>query len=127
MKFGKRFGYLVVGLLVLLAACAAPMDDVPGLTETPVDLPAAVMEAQQFLAQELGVMVTEIAVLDTEQVDWPDACLGLAEEDEFCAQVVTPGWRVLAEVDGQIYELRTDETGTIVRTPENLDNQAPVE
>lgn len=127
MKLGKRFGYLAVGLLVLLAACAAPMNDIPGLTETPVDLPAAVMEAQQFLSQQLGVTLAEIQILDTEQVDWPDACLGLAEEDEFCAQVVTPGWRVLADVDGQIYELRTDETGTVVRTPENMDNQTPIE
>jgi hypothetical protein len=113
--------------MFLLAACAAPMNDVPGLAETPADLPTAVMQAQQYLSEQLGVGLTAIQILDTEQVEWPDACLGLEEEDEFCAQVVTPGWRVLAEVEGQIYELRTDETGTIVRGVDNLENQETIE
>lgn len=122
MKLGKRVGYLVMGVLMLVAACAAPGNDVPGLEQTPTDLPAAVMQAQQYLSEQLGVTVAEIEILDTEQVEWPDACLGLPDEDEACAQVVTPGWRVLAEVNGQIYELRTDATGTEVRSVENLED-----
>ncbi len=122
MKLGKRIGYLVMGVLMLVAACAAPGNDVPGLEQTPTDLPAAVMQAQQYLSEQLGVTVAEIEILDTEQVEWPDACLGLPDEDEACAQVVTPGWRVLAEVNGQIYELRTDATGTEVRSVENLED-----
>jgi hypothetical protein len=127
MKLGKRLSYLVVGLLVFLAACAAPMNDLPGLTETTPDLPTAVIQAQQYLSEQLGVTVAEIEVLDMEQVEWPDACLGLPDEDEMCAQVVTPGWRVLAEVNGQIYELRTDDPGSIIRAVEELGAPGTIE
>ncbi len=128
MKLGKRVGYLIVGVLMLVAACAAPMNDIPEVetpvVETPMVLPDAVIQAQQYLAEQFGVSVTEIQVLETEQVDWPDACLGLPDEGEVCAQVVTPGWRVLAEVNGQTYELRTDETGAEVRLAEEIEDTA---
>jgi hypothetical protein len=48
-------------------------------------------------------------------MDWPNACLGLEEEGEMCAQVLTPGWRVILSAAGEQYTFRTDEEGQVVR------------
>jgi hypothetical protein len=54
-------------------------------------------------------------VVSFEQTDWQDACLGLGGPEESCAQVVVPGFRVVLEVNGQQYEIRTDQTGEVIR------------
>jgi hypothetical protein len=78
-------------------------------------LPPAALEAQRWLADELGITAADIPIVTAEQVDWPDACLGLAEPGEVCAQVITPGWRVALQVGDQVYELHTDQDATVVR------------
>ena len=77
--------------------------------------PVAVLEAQQMLAAQLGISADEISVVSTEQVNWPDACLGMADEGEMCAQVITPGWLIVFEVNGQQYEVHTDDLGQSIR------------
>ncbi|MBI5284919.1 MAG: hypothetical protein HY874_07465 [Chloroflexi bacterium] len=46
-----------------------------------------------------------------EQVDWPDACLGVAEPNQVCAQVITPGYRVVVERSGGRIEYHTSRVG----------------
>jgi hypothetical protein len=53
--------------------------------------------------------------------EWPDACLGLEIEEQLCAQVITPGYRVSLEYQGRDYVYRTDREGNTVllaETPE---------
>ena len=84
--------------------------------EAVTDLPPkAVLDAQQWLGEQHGVFVEQVAIIDIEQVRWSDTCLGLGQPDEICAQVTTPGWRVIFEINSQEYEVRTDETGSNVR------------
>ena len=87
----------------------------PAVGSPPVVEPDAVLSAVNSLAQSLGVDVNQVQVVNFEQVEWPDACLGLPQGDEACAQVITPGFLVVVEVNGVQYEVRTDETGTNVR------------
>jgi hypothetical protein len=77
--------------------------------------PDAVLAAEQALSASLEVSVEEIEVVTYEQREWPDACLGLAGEGEMCAQVITPGWRVVLNAQGEQYVFRTDESGEVVR------------
>jgi hypothetical protein len=77
--------------------------------------PEAVLSAVNNLAQSVGVDVNQVQVINSEQVEWPDACLGLPQGDESCAQVITPGFRVLLEINGVQYEVRTDQTVANVR------------
>lgn len=43
-------------------------------------------------------------IIEVEEVDWPDACLGAPEPDEVCSQIVTPGYRIIVERDGKRIE-----------------------
>ncbi len=70
-----------------------------------------VIAACEALAELFGRGLGEI---DTESVtprEWPDACLGLAESDELCAQVITPGHEVVLELveEGSLFTYRTDD------------------
>jgi hypothetical protein len=81
----------------------------------PVDPPYAAAAAEQQLGQELDLPVDEIDLVSFERVEWPDACLGLAEPGELCAEVLTPGWRVTLNAQGQQYEFHTDMNGDKLR------------
>lgn len=85
---------------------------ISGLEDVP---PIAVLEAQRQLAERLDVQVQRVEILSAQRVEWADACLELGGSEEVCAQVITPGWRVIFEVDGQRVEVRTDESGEQVR------------
>ena len=107
------FFVAIVAFLLVLAACG------PEPTPTPhSDPPEAVVAAEQQLSKELGIPVDEIDYVSFSREEWPDACLGLAEPDEMCAQVITPGWRIVLTAEGQQYVYRTDESGGVLRQEE---------
>jgi hypothetical protein len=103
----KRYPIIlsVTLLALILAACGG----------TAADLPDAVLAARQALSEKEDIPVDEIEVVSYSEEEWPNACLGLAEEDEMCAQVITPGYQVTLEANGEEYIFRTDETGDVIR------------
>lgn len=115
----------------IFAACSAdvPTDGLENDAQDAVEtvtgsdsLPEAAVMAQRVLADELAATPADIQVVSTEQVEWPNACLGLAEEGEMCAEVITPGFLVTLEVNGQQYQVHTDETGGNVRIETDMNN-----
>ena len=90
---------------------ATPDDSTPG---PDVSLPA-VAAARADLAERFERDPAEIQVISVSAQEWPDACLGLADEDEVCAQVITSGFLVTLELSGNEYSFRTDVDGAIVR------------
>jgi hypothetical protein len=85
-----------------------PVDD-DGAADT------AAAAAQEFLVSELGVGLGDVQVISAEMAEFSDSCLGLGRPDESCLQVMTPGWLIIVNVQGQVYEVHTDETGQQVR------------
>ncbi len=69
------------------------------------------------IAAELGAAPSEMTVVSATPEVWPDASLGCPQPDMLYAQVVTPGYRVVAEVGGEQIEFHTDERGAVVRCP----------
>jgi hypothetical protein len=78
-------------------------------------IPGAVLNARQLLAAQLGVGANEIKTVRVERVDWPDACLGVSTRGLSCAAGVTPGYKVILQVQDRRYELHTDEQGAEIR------------
>jgi heat shock protein HslJ len=74
-----------------------------------------VLAAQQWLASQLNVALEQVKIINIEQAQWSDSCLGLGKPNESCAQVITPGWKAVFEVNGTTYEVRTDESGSDIR------------
>jgi len=77
-------------------------------------LPAAAA-TKTFAAIELGVAESEIEIVETTLIEWPDSCLGLAVENELCAQVITAGYEISLIVNGKLYIYRTNIDGTAIR------------
>jgi hypothetical protein len=79
------------------------------------EFPAAAQAARQALAQEVGAPLESITIQRAEPAEWSDSCLGLGGPAESCLQVITPGYRVFLEREGEQHIFRTDETGQAVR------------
>ena len=47
------------------------------------------------MAQTLEIDYDNITVVEDTEVEWPNACLGCPEPDEVCAQVITPGRKIV--------------------------------
>jgi hypothetical protein len=86
-----------------------------GVSLPPGDPPYAVAAAEKELGDALGLAVDEIDLVSFERVEWPDACLGLSESSEMCAEVLTSGWRIVLRAEGQGYEVHTDQLGENLR------------
>jgi hypothetical protein len=115
---------IFVLFIVLITACApepAPTEEAsdseeqPTPTEMPVDLTPAQLASIEALSENLNITTDEIRLVSTEAVDWPDGCLGVAEEGLACTQVITPGFRIVLDANGREVEYHTNEDGTQVR------------
>lgn len=102
------------GTILLLSGLLGDSMTVKG-SQPDEPYPPAVVEAIRVVAEKAGVPPQQIEVERFEEVDWPDSCLGLATADEMCAQVITPGYRVILNADGNRYEVHTDALGANVR------------
>lgn len=71
-------------------------------------------EATDLLAKELEREKGDIQFLSIESIDWPDACLGIVSAEVFCAQVVTPGYRIYLTVGTVLYEYRSNAAGDVL-------------
>lgn len=108
-------------LLLLLAACSPqaaatqPPVDVGEVATQPSGSDTAAQDAAvSTLAKNLGLDAGEIKVISSKAVEWPDACLGITQEGVACAQVVTPGYKILLEANGKQVEYHTNQDGTVV-------------
>jgi hypothetical protein len=108
---------VLAGLIV--AACGTSRTEVPATAINP-DLqnvlpPDVALNVQNQISQTLGVAVEQIQITKVEPKDWPNGCLGLPQGDEVCTEVVTPGWLLTFNINGQEHKYRVDKTGTLIR------------
>ncbi len=68
----------------------------------------ATQVAIEDLAQRLGVLPSAIHVLKVAAVEWSDTSLGCPKEGMMYAQVITPGFLILLQAQGRLYEYHTD-------------------
>jgi hypothetical protein len=65
-----------------------------------------------FLAKKLEIPVNNINVHFSEQVDWPDSCLGIDTVESICVPILTPGFRIQLDASGVLYEFHSDIYGS---------------
>lgn len=117
----KRVSLTLVLIILMLAACSpqAQATELPPViedqaTQLSEDLTPAQQAAISRLAQNLGLTEDQIGIVSTDAVEWPNSCLGISVDDTACAEVITPGYRVILDVNGNQVEYRTNEDGTVL-------------
>ncbi len=92
-------------------------------TGIPEEAAEAVGLARQDLAQRLGIAAETIAVTAVRAVDWPDTSLGCPEPGKMYAQVITPGYEIILEADGEAYAYHSGGPNVIYCEDPNTDIQ----
>ena len=69
----------------------------------------AVENARNDLAKRLKIDAADVKEQSAEDADFPDMALGAPEDDEMSGQMITRGWRIKLEAQGQTYEYRADK------------------
>jgi hypothetical protein len=69
----------------------------------------AVENARNDLAKRLKIDAADVKEHSVEDADFPDMALGAAEDGEMSGQMITRGWRIELEAQGQNYEYRADK------------------
>ena len=67
-----------------------------------------------MLVDSLAIPYAGHALITFEPVEWPDAGLGCPKPVRMHAQVITPGFRLVFEYQGQRYGYHTDRDGSTV-------------
>jgi len=84
-------------------------------TPTVPMLPQAIADkVLQDLAQRSDQPRGQFKIESSAPSQWPNSCLGLAQPDEFCAQMITPGWRVQVNDGKKTWIYRTDQWGKTI-------------
>jgi hypothetical protein len=77
-------------------------------------LGAIVSLVKNDLKEKTSVGLEKIHILEIEAVEWPDSSLGCGQPGEVYMPVITPGLRILLEVDGQVYSYHTNTTNRFI-------------
>ncbi len=95
---------------------AAPPNTRPPEAASPATGFEAITDAAvQFAAAELGVDPAAIQVVSVEEVVWRNSCLGVDVPGEMCMEALTPGYRVVLNVDGQEVAVHTNQDASVLR------------
>ena len=83
----------------------------------PEVLPRLIERAKEDLVQTTGAGADEITVVSTEEVEWGDTSLGCPEPDGMYAQVITPGYLIVLESGGDVFDYHSgsDPEGPLVQ------------
>ena len=109
----------ILALALVLAAAFAVLAPSPVLAQGSEETPdAAFAAAAGDLAERRGAAADAVQLLRAEAVTWNDACLGAADADELCAQVLVDGWALWLGDGALAYRYHTDLSGDSLRLAE---------
>ncbi len=92
--------------------------------QAPIDEPKVensnetVQEAGEWLVNYLGVTADLVVATEVTEKVWPDGCLGLPGPKEVCTMELIQGYKIIFNVNGEEYEVRTDMNATRIRVVE---------
>jgi len=94
---------------------ATSADDAPAGSIHNLPVPDAVAAVRTKIANDLGIREGLVIIMTAYEKDWSDSCLGLGGPAESCLAVITPGYEVTAEAQGQSFTYHTNENGSVLR------------
>lgn len=109
----KYISSFLITMTIILSACSSSLTGSETPTSEPSENPIKAPVA--FLAHEINQPVDEISLISSEKVEWNNSCLGASEPGEVCAEVITPGYRIVLDTPKGLYEIHTDLSGKSFR------------
>lgn len=104
---------------VTLVTPADPTIPADARPPTEADLMLApVIRTREDVAMRFDATAEDVEVVSIVEREWPDSCLDVSyigQEDEACAQVITPGYLIILQLAETVYQYHTDEAGDNVR------------
>lgn len=73
-----------------------------------------IKKAKEDLAQRLSISVTQINLIETTEVEWSDSSLDCPQPGLEYLQVITPGYRILLEFNGNEYAYHSNRDTYVV-------------
>lgn len=98
------------------ATATVARDATPSASATrgTMDYPDVVRAALAQAATDLGVAPGQLAIIAVEARDWPDSSLGCPQPGRAYSQIITPGYRLVVQVNGRQYDYHTNNRTTII-------------
>jgi len=78
---------------------------------TNASLPEGVRTALIQIAEQQKTVSANVVLISYDEVQWNNSCLGVELPDMMCLQVITPGYRIIVQVNGKPFEYHTDISG----------------
>jgi len=75
------------------------------------DMQKIAEQAAEILSKSLNVTPDAVTILSVQSVQWSNAALGCPKPGMMYAQVITPGYLVKAEVNGEIQQVHMNDRG----------------
>jgi len=63
------------------------------------------------VARERGIDPDLVKLKSAEFIIWPNTCLGIRESTRNCQNRITPGYKIVFEINGQSLTYHSDEKG----------------
>ena len=136
MGFSLSRVAIVLILTVFITSCtptiaqnnSAPQ---PNLQPSPTiiydQMKPAIASAKSALAEQLQLNENEIQLVNIQEVQWPDGCLGIQQPGIMCAMHVVDGYQITLSANDQIFETRSNLDGSqIVVVPDQASSSVPV-
>ncbi|AFZ00513.1 hypothetical protein [Calothrix sp. PCC 6303] len=83
------------------------------------NLPQSVKNAVfKAATKHLGILPTNVDIIQSESQSWSDGCLGLGDINEICSQAIVPGWRVVVGSQEEALVYHVNGTGSVLRLNE---------
>jgi hypothetical protein len=73
-----------------------------------------IIASRSNLSQRLNVDIEEIVCVYIKPVMWPDTSLGCPKDGMEYAQVITEGYQIILEINGNIYKYHTDNHDKVI-------------
>lgn len=71
--------------------------------------------AVQKLANDLGIDVGDVEIVSVQRVDWRDSSLGCPRPGQNYLMVITPGYHIMLEANGERHEFHSDMQSNMVK------------
>ena len=82
--------------------------------EIPAEAQPSVLAAAADLAAQRGTDISSVNVLEIARMEWSDSSLGCPQPETLYAQVITPGYLIVIETGGQLFNYHTDLLGNVI-------------